>query len=147
MNNLFVKEESKVFPIIIAIILMIPTLGLPIFGAYELFFQPHYWKNRWTLYRMFKKGKVKVMPLEEYEIYGERMKPYQLTIGSETYSTTIWGGSDTFLGTEKMTLEKVQYGYDDYIGLFIGSPITKWLNRKTIKMLYAVLKNQVSTSH
>lgn len=135
MNNHFVKEKSAVISITIACILMLPTLCLPLWGLYEMFFIPHYWKNRWRLYRLLRKGKVNVKRSQDFEIFGDRIIRYQLIIEDSEYSASIWSQSANPSGQESMTLTKELFSNEDYIGLFVGSTIMSWINRKTIKMI------------
>lgn len=128
MNNHFVREGSRIRGIIIACILMIPTFGLPMWGIYEMFFEPHYWKNRWKLYRLLTKKKVKVSLIHTTQVFGNDISYYSIEIDGSRYNISIWDG-------EKMTLEKEESSNDNYIGLFIGSPVTSLINRKTIKMI------------
>ena len=134
MNNHFVKERNKTLRIVLGCILMMPTLFLPFWGAYEMFFEPHYWKNRWKLYRLLRQGKVTVEHLDDIQFMGG-LSQYQLVIDESVYHVSIWSTSASFFGEPVMTLEKELYGTDDYIGLFIGSPVTNWLNRKTINLI------------
>jgi hypothetical protein len=122
MNNHFTQEKSNIFRLIIAWILMIPTLGFPLWGAYEFFFVPHYWKNRWTLYRLLKKGRVKIKIHGEHSVQENRIVRMTLEIDSIQYEGSLWDRVN-------MTLE------DDYIGLFIGSVGAKYLNSNIVNRL------------
>ena len=132
MNNHFVKEKSAVISITIACILMLPTLCLPLWGLYEMFFIPHYWKNRWRLYRLLRKGKVQV---EYVGTFTGSISQYILTIEGTEYYASIWTHGANPSGQESMTLTKERFSNDDYIGLFVGSSVMNWINRKTIKMI------------
>ena len=134
MDNHFVKERNRTLRIIIACILMMPMLFLPFWGAYEMFFEPHYWKNRWKLYRLLRRGKVEVEHLNDFEFMGG-MSQYRLVIEGSIYHVSIWSTSASFFDGPTMTLQKKLFGDEDYIGLFVGSPVTKWLNHRTIKMI------------
>ena len=134
MNNHFVKERNKTLRIVIACILMIPTIGIPFWGSYEMFFEPHYWKNRWRLYLLLRRGKVEIEHLNDFEFMGG-LSQYRLVIDGSIYHVSIWSTGASFFGEPTMTLQEEPFGTEDYIGLFIGSPITKWLNRKTINLI------------
>jgi hypothetical protein len=125
------KERSLAHAIAVAIVFItvtIITLSLSFIFMYEYFTIPHYWKNRWTLYRLLKKGKVKVTALESYYMIGEDIQPYRLEIDGIIYHASIWNG-------KLMTLCKEQYSHTDYVGLFTGSVITRRLNTLTIKQI------------
>jgi hypothetical protein len=134
MNNHFVKESNKTLQIVVGCILMIPTICLPFWGVYEMFFEPHYWKNRWRLYRLLRRGKVEIEHLNDFEFMGG-LSQYRLVIDGSIYHVSIWSTGASFFGEPTMTLQEEPFGTEDYIGLFIGSPITKWLNRKTINLI------------
>lgn len=135
MNNHFITERNRIPGIIIASILMIPTFGLPLWGLYEMFFEPHYWRNRWKLYRLFRKGKVKVERDISFEIYGDQITVYKVTIDGSEYSASIWDQGANLFGQDSMTLTKERFSNEDYIGLFIGSYVMRWVCRRTIKMI------------
>jgi hypothetical protein len=134
MNNHFVKESNKTLQIVIGCILMIPTLCLPFWGVYEMFFEPHYWKNRLRLYLLLRRGKVEVEHLNDFQFMGG-VSQYRLTIEGSVYHVSIWNAGASFFGEPAMTLQEEPFGTEDYIGLFSGSLVTKRLNRKTIKMI------------
>jgi hypothetical protein len=113
---------------------MMPTIGMPFWGVYEMFFEPHYWKNRWKLYRLLRRGKVEVDLINEFEFMGG-MSQYRLTIDGSIYHVSIWSTGAAFFNEPAMTLQEEPFGTDDYIGLFVGSPVTKWLNRRTINLI------------
>ena len=113
---------------------MIPTIGIPFWGAYEMFFEPHYWKNRWRLYLLLRRGKVEIEHLNDFEFMGG-LSQYRLVIDGSIYHVSIWSTGASFLGEPTMTLQEEPFGTEDYVGLFIGSPITRWLNRKTINLI------------
>ena len=128
MNSHFTKEKSNIFRLVIACILMIPTLGFPLWGAYEFFFVPHYWKNRWTLYRLLKRGRVKIKILGEHDIQENTIVRMTLEIDGIQYEGSLWDRVN-------MTLE------EDYIGLFIGSAGAKYLNSRIINLMLNSIKS------
>ena len=134
MTKHFVKEGNRTLRIVIACILMMPTLCLPFWGVYEMFFEPHYWKNRWRLYLLLRRGKVEIEHLNDFEFMGG-VSQYRLQIDDSTYHVSIWNAGTSFFEEPTMTLQEESFGTEDYIGLFIGSPITKWLNRRTINLI------------
>jgi hypothetical protein len=128
----FVKsnENGRVstLRLVVACILMIPTLGVPFWLMYEYFFENHYWKNRWRLNRLLNKGKVKVTYLKTSDIMYGNIDMYSVVIDNKEYSLWIWDN-------ESMTLGEIDNPSSDYIGLFTGSMITRWLNKSAIKEL------------
>jgi hypothetical protein len=128
----FVKSSEKIWSnnlrVIISCILMIPTLGVPFWLMYEYFFKPKYWKNRWRLNRLLNKGDVKVTHYKTSNIIGDNIDMYSLFIGDKEYSLWIWNNS-------YMTLSDENDPTCDYIGLFVGSVITRWLNKSAINEL------------
>ena len=122
------NETVRVLSLFIVVILMIPTLGAPFWLMYECFFERHYWKNRWTLNRLLNKGKVKITYLRTSNIMYDSIDIYSVMIDNKEYSLWIWGN-------KSMTLGEIDNPSCDYIGLFTGSVITRWLNKKAIKEL------------
>lgn len=106
------------------IFLSIFTLGFISFFLYEMFVEPHYWKNRWKLHRLLNRGKVHVKYNSSNSIYGDQIKVYDIDIEGVEYSLWIWD-------KKNMTLDSINSN-TDYIGLFKASAITKWLNRIAI---------------
>lgn len=131
MEHFVKSNENRPVPVlslVIAIILMIPTLGAPFWLMYECFFERHYWKNRWTLNRLLNKGKVKVRYLKTSDIMYGKIDMYSVVIDNKEYSLWIWDN-------KSMTLGEIDTPSSDYIGLFTGSMITRWLNKSAIKEL------------
>ena len=132
----FIKDEGynpSVWIILFFAFLTVFTLGVPFLFFYEAFAEPHYWKNRWRLHHLLNRGLVKVKYNRGSSIFGDNIKAYDVTIEDEEYSLWIWN-------EDSMTLDgpmDLSYGKTDrnYIGLFKGSVITKWLNRVAIKKL------------
>ena len=114
-------------------------ISVPIFMSgfwlfYEYWGHPKYWKNRWRLHRLIKANKVKVISKNEVG----KIVQYNIKIEGVEYEIDIWQNKDqlnwwglTGRGDE-MTLGTIR---ESYIGLFKGSLITKWLNKKTIKSI------------
>ena len=121
------KSSSDTSPSIINMIafmfLSILTLGFSFFFLYEMFLEPHYWKNRWKLHRLFKVGKVDVKI--DRLIHGQHIQMYILKIDEIEYSLWIYDDNS-------ITLDSIN-SHTDYIGLFKASVITKWLNHIAIK--------------
>lgn len=122
------KREISIFLIILLSFVHILTLGATWFFMYEMWAEPHYWKNRWKLHRLLKEGKVKVKLARENSIFGDQIKYYDLVIDEIEYAVTIWNG-------EHMTLDYADLKNTNFIGLFIGSLTTKWLNRIAVKKI------------
>lgn len=126
------KSNKDYNPSLLSVVFMafltIFTLGLPWFLAYEAWAEPGYWKNRWKLHQLLKAGKVNVRCIRATSIYGDQIKVYELYIEGVEYSLWIWDG-------KYMTLDNSALANSDYIGLFIGSLTTKWLNRVAVKKI------------
>jgi hypothetical protein len=125
MNNNGFVEDQKPW-IAIGVATSVLTCFLSFWLLYELFFERQYWKNRWTLYRLLKKGKVTVddakpvlidLDITEYSIY----------IGDLKYSMWIYNDQNRFTFGP---FGNVSHGT---IGLFIASPILRYLNNWTIQ--------------
>lgn len=132
----FTEDNSKSWTSIIIMILTFPLGGVCMWIFYEYWGEPKYWKNRWRLHRLLKKGKVKVKSTQKDKNVIDR---YVIDIEGQEYRLDIWSGKE-------MTLESsVSYGLNfstitskNYIGLFKGSLITKWLNNKAIKEIVEI---------
>jgi hypothetical protein len=106
----------------IIFILLVPLCLINMWLFYEYSHEPRYWKNRWRFYFLLRKGKVKVIEssVEDYPYQRER---FTLKIDDELYHMEIWN-------RKEMTLDSSDR---NYIGLFIGSVTTKFLNKNAIK--------------
>lgn len=122
------ENELSIFKTMIMAFLTIFTLGIPWIFFYELWAEPHYWKNRWRLHRLLNKGLVKVEHLNTSSFYGDHIKIYSIYIDDIEYSVWIYSSG-------AMTLDCVGLRNNDFIGLFIGSVITKLLNRIAIRKI------------
>ena len=120
--------SPSVFKILCFAFLTIFTLGIPWFFAYEMWAEPHYWKNRWKLHRLLRQGKVKVRYIKSTSIHADKIKMYELHIDDVEYSVWIWDG-------QHITLDKSVLANTDYLGLFVGSLTTSWLNKVAIRKL------------
>lgn len=125
----FTEDNTKSWFSYAIMILMFPLGGASMWIFYEYWGEPKYWKNRWRLHRLLKKGKVKVKASDK----GKQpcIDRYVIDIEGQEYRLDIWS-------EKEMTLSKEERGFNlfynkNYIGLFKGSLITKWLNRKAIK--------------
>lgn len=121
------KGEMSVFLIILLSFVHIFTLGATWFFMYEMWAEPHYWKNRWKLHRLLKRGKVKVKYMRSAMV-DDTIETYELDIEGELYSVWIWN-------KKYMTLDANDFHNCDYIGMFMGSLTTKWLNRVAIRKI------------
>lgn len=127
----FTEDNSK-SPLSIAImILMFPLVGVSMWIFYEYWGEPKYWKNRWRLHRLFKKGKVKLKSAQNG--FGISICRYVIDIEGQEYRLDIWNGKEMTLCKENFTIS-----HGNYIGLFKGSLITKWLNKKAIKSIIEI---------
>ena len=125
-------EPSLAFIIFFALLNVILCL-IPFVFFYEAFAEPHYWKNRWRLHRLLNRGLVKVKYNRGTSIFGDQIKTYDVTIEDEEYSLWIWNDdSFTLDGPMDSSFEKTDR---NYIGLFKGSLITRWLNRVALRKL------------
>ena len=122
----FTEDNTKSRFSYVIMILMFPLVGASMWIFYEYWGEPKYWKNRWRLHKLLKKGKVKVKSADK----GKQpcIDRYVIDIEGQEYRLDIWN-------EKEMTLSEERSGFynKNYIGLFKGSLITKWLNRKAIK--------------
>lgn len=123
-NNGFVEDQREW--IAIGIVASVLTCFLSFLIAYELFFQRKYWKNRWTLYRLLKKGKVTVDSSGPILI-DVNITEYSISIGDLKYSMWIYNDQNLF------TFGPFGNVTHDTIGLFISSHILRHLNNWTIR--------------
>lgn len=130
------KNEISVFSMILLSFLHIFTLGATWFFAYEMWAEPHYWKNRWKLHRLLKAGKVKVKYLRR-ALVADTIETYELDIEGESYSVWIWD-------KKYMTLDAHVLHNTDYIGMFMGSLTTKWLNRVAIRKITQLAEHNLT---
>jgi hypothetical protein len=130
----FTEDNTKSWFSYAIMILMFPLAGASMWIFYEYWGEPKYWKNRWRLHKLLKKGKVKVKTSDK----GKQpcIDRYVIDIEGNEYRLDIWNEKEMTLSTES----SVPYGLNfstltskNYIGLFKGSLITKWLNKKAIK--------------
>ena len=122
----FTEDNTKNWFSYAIMILLFPLAGASMWIFYEYWGEPKYWKNRWRLHRLLKKGKLKVKAADK----GKQpcIDRYVIDIEGHEYRLDIWN-------EKEMTLSEERSGFynKNYIGLFKGSLITKWLNRKAIK--------------
>lgn len=124
----FTEDNSKSVLSILIMILMFPLVGASMWIFYEYWGEPKYWKNRWRLHRLLKKDKVKVKSVQNGDICR-----YIIDIEGQEYRLDIWEGKEMTLCKENFTIS-----YGNYIGLFKGSLITKFLNKKAIKSIIEI---------
>jgi len=125
--------SPSVFKILCFAFLNVFLIMLPFVFFYEVWAEPHYWKNRWRLHRLLKRGLVKVKYTKGTSIFGDKIKSYDVIIEDEEYSLWIWN-------EDSMTLDgPMDFTYNNkdrnYIGLFKGSIITRWLNHVAVRKL------------
>jgi len=113
---------------------MFPLVGASMWIFYEYWGEPKYWKNRWRLYRLLKKDKVKVKSVKNDD--GIEICRYVIDIEGKKYQLDIWAGKEMTLCEENFNISRGCYV--NYIGLFKGSLITKWLNNKAIKSIIEI---------
>ena len=132
----FTEDDKKSILSIILMILMMPLMCASIWLFYEYWGKPKYWRNRWRLYRLLKKNKVKIKSVVNYSIYSLKcISNYTIDIEDQQYILRIWDGQDMTLNDENQIPGVVG---SNYIGLFKGSLITKLLNKKTIKKIIEI---------
>lgn len=120
----FTEDNSKSWIYIVIMMLTFPLVGAPMWIFYEYWAEPKYWKNRWRLHKLLKKGKVKI----KSDNKGNGIARYMIDIEGQEYQLDIWNDKE-------MTLDVFSTTSKNYIGLFKGSLITKWLNKKAIKTI------------
>ena len=124
----FTEDNSKGALAILAMVLMFPLAGASMWLFYEYWGEPKYWKNRWRLHRLLKKGKARIhsktnSPSKFGDICG-----YIIDIEGQRYRLDIWDGKE-------MTLSDEGYHGARYIGLFRSSAIARFLNKKAIEYI------------
>ena len=122
----FTEDNSKSILSIVIMILMFPLVGASMWIFYEYWGEPKYWKNRWRLHRLLKKDKVKVKKSAQN---GDICR-YIIDIEGQEYRLDIWNGKEMTLCNENFTIS-----HGNYIGLFRGSLIANWLNKKAIESI------------
>ena len=120
----FTEDNSKNWISIAIMMLTFPLVAASFWLFYEYWAEPKYWKNRWRLHKLLKKGKVKI----KSDNKGNGYAKYMIDIEGEEYQLDIWS-------EKEMTLDVFSTTSKNYIGLFKGSLITKWLNKKAIKTI------------
>lgn len=121
----FIEEKSlSIVRVLIATLLLLPTLGATFWLMYEYFYVEHYWVNRWRLNRYIDNGMVE---LSNHSTHRD-IDIYTLKIEGVEYSLWLWGDNYMSLGDYDSPTK-------DYIGLFKGSLMSSWLTKKIIKKL------------
>lgn len=126
----FTEDNSNSWIYIAIMMLTFPLVCAPMWIFYEYWAEPKYWKNRWRLHKLLKNGKVKVKSAQKGKqllILRLCIDRYVIDIEGQEYSLDIWN-------EKEMTLDVFSKS-KNYIGLFKGSLITKWLNKKAIKTI------------
>lgn len=126
----FTEDNTKSWFSYTIMILMFPLVGASMWIFYEYWGEPKYWRNRWQLYRFLKKDKVKIKSVQKS--FGDICR-YVIDIEGQEYRLDIWNGKEMTLCKENFTIS-----HGNYIGLFNGSLITKWLNKKAIKSIIEI---------
>jgi hypothetical protein len=117
----------------LSMFLSMPFLLSGIWLFYEYWGQPKYWKNRWRLHRLLTKNKVKIVSKKND---GGKIVRYKINIEGIEYELDIWENNSFSGRSDEMTLGRTSnFVSESYIGLFKGSLITKWLNKKAIKAI------------
>jgi hypothetical protein len=127
----FTEDDSKGILAILAMVLMFPLAGANMWLLYECWGAPKYWKNRWRLHRLLKKGKARILGCSEWprNVRGPHaICRYDIDIEGQRYMLDIWNGTEMTLQGEGL------YG-ERYIGLFKASLIARFLNRKAIQSI------------
>lgn len=129
--NGFVKQESPVWVALIGVALSAVTAFIYLILFYDMSFERKYWRNRWTLYRHLRRGRVVKTESRELPPLGGPIVEYDLEIGGTAYNCWI------FSNEQNMTFGPAD-DYQDYIGLFCSSPIMWWINNRNIKMIQSL---------
>ena len=134
MKQHFTTDNETTWVKTLTMIFFTLVLMSSIWLLYEYWGQPKYWKNRWRLHRLIKANKVKVISKND----GGKITRYNIKIEGSEYELDIWQNKNLlnwwgFTGRgDEMTLGTTG---ESYIGLFKGSLITKWLNKRAIKAI------------
>lgn len=91
----FTEDNSNSWIYIAIMMLTFPLVGAPMWIFYEYWAEPKYWKNRWRLHKLLKKGKVKVKSAQKgKQPYIDR---YVIDIEGQEYSLDIWNEKEMTL--------------------------------------------------
>ena len=131
-NGFFLEDEIKNNEVL-GIIAAILTIWIALLFFYEYFFEKFYWKNRFKLWKYLKTGKVEVVSKREISQF--RITEYILKINDIEYCCWIYNDRNS------MTLNRKDSMYNDYLGLFVYSPIMTRLNNKIIKRIKWLSQN------
>ena len=126
----FTTDNKTTWVQTLSMFLSMPLFLSGIWLFYEYWGQPKYWKNRWRLHRLLTKNKVKVVSKKNDD--RSDIVRYKISIEGVEYELDIWQKNGFSGRSPEMTLGNIG---ESYIGLFKGSLITKWLNKKAIKSI------------
>jgi hypothetical protein len=114
------SRETNIYYMILGSIVSIFTLTIGFYLFYEYFFTHHYWHNRTLLFKKLKKGEW--YPVSN-QIILDNIREYRLNNGGKVWIYKYKSG-------EIITYSEDDY--QDYIGLFLYSPIMKYYNKKIL---------------
>lgn len=124
------KEEGIGIAIIFSLFNIL-ALFIPMLFFYDFFFENEYWCNRWMLRSLLKKGDVKVINYDKIQYKQFKIEDVEIEVEGNRYQLWIWNNEDITLSS----LNEDDMKNKDYIGLFTGSPITRWLKRDSIRRI------------
>jgi hypothetical protein len=131
MSDRFIPHRTKEDSITKAIafaLLNIILLCIPMAFFYDLFVEYPYWNNRWKFRRHLKKNDVKIIHSDRINFKsGYHTDEIDIEIQGTKYKLWIWNDEDITLSSER--------GEINYIGLFTGDRITKWLKNDSVERL------------
>lgn len=128
--NGFLREEGLAFlPMLVGVMLSTVTLFLYFFLFYEMSFERRYWVNRWKLYWHLRRGRVTKKSSRRLPDSLSHITECDLEIAGTTYHCWIYEDRN------RMTFGTSDH---DYIGLFCASPIMRFINTRSIKMIQSL---------
>jgi len=133
-KNGFISETESGTRFMLGVILAIPTLLMSMIFFYEYFFEHYYWHNRFRLWKLLKQNRVEIISTRTLKGY-EHITEYIVKIDDLEY--VIW----VYTNRNRMTLVAPNNIYNEYIGLFISSPIMSYINNKIITRLKMMNEN------
>lgn len=133
-KNGFINETESGTRIMLGVILGISTLLMSMLLFYEYFFEHYYWHNRFRLWKLLKRNRVEIISTRTLKGY-EHITEYIVKIDELEYN--IW----VYTNQNRMTFITRDNIHNEYIGLFISSPIMSYINNKIITRLKMMNEN------
>jgi hypothetical protein len=127
----FVNHQPD--PYALGLFFAVITGTLSFFIAYEAFFERKYWVNTWRFHRYLKRGQV------EFVSHKLRLGNDEITLRIHGENYQVWFFDDSY------TVSHESVWSDSYIGLFVGSLITKILRHRIRRRILKLIPESVHT--